>query len=32
VEYIGEALDRKFIPSNKTWKNLIKEYEYGEFN
>ena len=27
VEYIGEALDRKFIPSDKTWKNLIKEYE-----
>lgn len=27
AEYIGEALDRKFIPSNKTWKNLIKEYE-----
>jgi hypothetical protein len=27
VEYIGEALDRKFIPSDKTWKQLIKEYE-----
>lgn len=27
VEYIGEALDRKFIPSTKTWKELIKEYE-----
>lgn len=27
VEYIGEVLDRKFIPSDKTWKNLIKEYE-----
>lgn len=30
VEYIGEALDHKFIPSNKTWKNLIKEYETRE--
>ena len=27
VEYIGEVLDRKFIPSTITWKNLIKEYE-----
>lgn len=27
VEYIGEAYDRKFIPSDKTWKELRKEYE-----
>jgi len=30
VEYIGEALDRKFIASTKTWKNLIKEYDKRE--
>lgn len=27
VEYLGESIDFKFTPSNKTWKELIKEYE-----
>ena len=27
LEYMGESLDRKFTPSTKTWKELIKEYE-----
>lgn len=27
VEYLGESLDRKFIPSTLTWQQLIKEYE-----
>lgn len=26
VVYIGEAIDGKFIPSTKTWKELMKEY------
>ena len=30
AEYIGMAVDRKFIPSNDTWKNLIKEYDKRE--
>lgn len=30
VEYLGKAVDRKFIPSETTWKNLIKEYEKRE--
>lgn len=27
LEYLGEVLDRKFYPMNKTWRELIKEYE-----
>ena len=27
LEYLGEAINREFILSNKTWKELIKEYE-----
>lgn len=27
LEYLGEVYDRKFIPSNKTWQELKKEYE-----
>ena len=27
LEYLGEAVNREFIPSDKTWKELIKEYE-----
>lgn len=30
VEYIGEASNHKFTSSNKTWKELIKEYEKRE--
>ena len=28
--YIGEAYEHKFIPSNKSWKELIKEYDKRE--
>lgn len=31
AEYIGEAYNHKFIPSQKTWKELIKEYEKREY-
>lgn len=27
IEFLGESLDFKFTASNKTWKELIKEYE-----
>lgn len=27
LEYLGEAIDRKFYPSEKSWKELIKDYE-----
>ena len=27
LEYLGEAIERKFYPSDLTWKQLIKEYE-----
>lgn len=27
VEFVGEVYDRKFTPSTKSWKDLIKEYE-----
>lgn len=30
VVYVGEALDRKFIASGKSWKDLIKEYDKRE--
>lgn len=30
LEYLGEAYEHNFIPSDKTWKQLIKEYEKGE--
>lgn len=31
VEYIGEAINHKFIPSTLTWKELIKEYEKRKY-
>ena len=30
LEYLGEAYEHKFIPSNRTWKDLIKEYKIKE--
>lgn len=27
IEFIGESYEFKFTPSNKTWKEIIKEYE-----
>ena len=27
IEYMGEAIKHKFIPADKTWKELIKDYE-----
>ena len=27
LEYLGESIDRKFVPSTKTWQELKKEYE-----
>jgi hypothetical protein len=27
IEYIGEVYSHKFTPSDKSWKDLIKEYE-----
>jgi hypothetical protein len=30
VEYVGEVYNHKFTPANKTWKELIKEYEKRE--
>lgn len=30
AEYIGEVYSHKFTPSNKSWKDLIKEYEKRE--
>ena len=30
LEYLGEAYEHKFTPSNKSWKDLRKEYEKRE--
>jgi len=30
VEYVGEVYNHQFTPSNKSWKDLIKEYEKRE--
>jgi hypothetical protein len=30
LEYLGEVYQHKFTPSNKSWKDLIKEYEKRE--
>lgn len=29
VDYLGEVVERRLVPSTKTWKQLIKEYEKG---
>jgi hypothetical protein len=29
VEYLGEVYEHQFTPSNKTWKELRKEYAKG---